>query len=130
MEENTKRAKPDVDFNRIGLLLHIIQAIPGTLPQMTHISSAAAEEVKQINDDLKGFAQEETRRLANEASVAKAAELRAADENPELSEPMADDDKQATVDAEKEFGVDLSGDGLVGGGTGGNTDKSVPERRV
>src|SRR4051812_36125188 len=108
MEENTKRAKPDVDFNRIGLLLHIIQAIPGTLPQMTHISSAAAEEVKQINDDLKGFAQEETRRLAEEASVAKAAELRAADKS----------DKQATVETEKEFGVDLSGDGLVGGGTG------------
>lgn len=133
MEENTKRNKPEVDFGRVSMLLSIIQTIPGTLPQMTHISSAAAEEVKEINDGLKVFAQEETKRLAEEASIAKATALRAAQEEAdeeaegeailELEDEGDDADQATTVDAEKEFGVDLSGDGLVGGGVGGNTDK-------
>src|SRR5882762_8305194 len=89
----------DVDFERVSMLLSIVKDIPGTLPQMTHISSAAAAEIKEINDQLKGEAQTEAKRLAEEASVAKAAELRAVDPNPELSEPMVNGEPEL-VDAD------------------------------
>ena len=127
--------KYDVDFERVAMLLSIPPAVAGVAPGMTYLSSAAMSELKEINDEL---AKEIKADL--EAKEAEAAERMQATTAPQRKlspgEPMpgpahkvvvagpdgepveneVDEEGEAHTVAqiEKEEGVDLSGDGLVG----------------
>ena len=74
-----------VDFNRVGMLLMVVEKISTVAPQMTSILGAAMAEIKDMNDEA-----------AKEAAKVKAeADKKAAEEKAK-----ADAEAKAKADAE------------------------------
>lgn len=126
-------SKYDVDFNRVGLLLHIPEMQAKVAPTMTYLASAAMAELKEINDAIGAEVKADLEAKQAEAAKAVVAPQRTlqpgepmpgpahkvvvagADGEPVENEVEEDGvEGHTTAEVEKEEGVDLSGDGLVG----------------
>lgn len=77
----------DVDFEYADLLLHVAEGA-GRVGNLPHLSSAAMEELNRMNTEIGDARKAESKRLAEEAAVARAAELKAKEDAMFEEEPL------------------------------------------